>query len=208
MVVAIVAAIDIGVGMAIGQVGMGVVGVASVGKVVEVVRVGLSIGDWLSIRGGLCLSVSVGGPLTNVVVVAVVTSEGIWVTVVCRMGIGKMGVWVDVAMVQVVEVVGVSFSISSCISFRSSFCVSISRPLAMVMVAIVASEGIWVAVVGRMGIGKMGVWVDMPMVVEVEVVGVSLSLGSSSCLWSSNCLRLSSSFCRSSSNKEKSSGSL
>ena len=78
----------------------------------------------------------------------------------------------------------------------------------MVMVAIVASEGIWVAVVGRMGIGKMGVWVGMPMVVVVEVVGVSLSLGSSSCLWSSNCLRLSSGICRSSSNKEKSSSSL
>ena len=141
MVVAIVAAIDIGVGMAKGQVGMGVVmGVASVGQVVEVVRVCLSIGDSLSIRGRLCLSISVRGPLTNVVV------------------------------------------------------------------AVVPSEGIWVAVVGGMGIGKMGVWVGMPMVVVVEVVGVSLSLGSSSCHWSS--ISLSSGFCRSSSNKEKSSSSL
>ena len=115
MVVAIVAAIDIGVGMAKGQVGMGVVGVASVGQVVEVVRVGLSIGDSLSIRGGLCHSISVRGPLTNVVMVAVVTSEGIWVTVVCWMGIFKMGVWVGMPVVVVVEIVRVSLSLSNSI---------------------------------------------------------------------------------------------
>ena len=51
----------------------------------------------------------------------------------------------------------------------------------MVMVAIVASEGIWVVVVGGMGIGKMGVWVGMPVVVVVEIVRVSLSLSNS--LW-------------------------
>ena len=114
MVVAIVAAIDIGVGMAKGQVGMGVVmGVASVGQVVEVVRVCLSIGDSLSIRGRLCLSISVRGPLTNVVMVAIVASEGIWVAVVGRMGIGKMGVWVGMPVVVVVEIVRVSLSLSN-----------------------------------------------------------------------------------------------
>ena len=113
MVVAIVAAIDIGVSMAIGQVGMCVVGEASVGQVVEVVRVCLSIGDSLSIRGGLCHSISVRGPLTNVVMVAIVASEGIWVAVVGRMGIGKMGVWVGMPVVVVVEIVRVSLSLSN-----------------------------------------------------------------------------------------------
>merc|ERR1719454_1115317 len=112
MVVAIVAAIDIGVDMAIGQVGMGVVWVVSVGQVVEVVWVSFSIRGCLSNRTGLCLSVSVRGPLTNVVVVAVVTSKGIWVAVVGWMAIGKMGVWVSMPVVVVVEVVGVGLSIS------------------------------------------------------------------------------------------------
>ena len=214
MVVAVVAAVDVGVGVPVSQVGMAVVGEA-VGQVVEVVSV--SLGSCLSVR--CCLSFSISRPLANVVVVAIISSEGIWVAVVVW-----VVVWVDVAVGQVVEIVGISFRISkcSCVSFRCSNCVSlsssfrgslsISRPLAnVVVVAVVASEGIWVVVVD-MSVGKMGVWVDVSMVQVVEVVRVSLRISNclriSSCFWSSNCLSLSSSFCRCSSKKEKSSSCL
>ena len=119
-------------------------------------------------------------------------------------------------MVQVVEVVGVSISISnwSCFSssLSSSFSISICRPLAnVVVVAIVTSKGIGVAVVG-MSIGKMGIGVAVPMVQVVEIVGVSLSsslsTSISSCLWSSIWLSFSSSFCSSSRKKEESSSNL
>ena len=141
---------------------MTVVGVVTVGEVVVVVRVSLSLG----VGFGRCLSfsLSLSGPLADVMVVAVVAGKGIRVAVV-GMSIGDMAVGV-VAMGQVVEVVGISLrvSISNCSSLSLSFgsSLSISRSLSMVVEAVVATEGIRVGVVGvaiskMMGVALVGV---------------------------------------------------